>query len=273
MNYYNEFDPKAAAWLRELIKAKVISDGVVDERSITEIKPHELSGYTQCHFFAGIGGWSYALRLANWPDDQPVWTGSCPCQPFSSAGKQMGNADSRHLFPSFRRLIARCNPPVVFGEQVASGLGREWLARVQTEMASLGYATRASDLCAASVGSPNIRQRLYWVADADGGKPRNGELQPRGQHGQQPQDGFAGGRGNADNPGPQGRHERGHCTDERAPWASSVALACTDGKSRRIEPGSFPLAHGVSGRVGLLRGYGNAINPWVAKKFIEAAYN
>ena len=77
--YYNEFDPKAAAWLRELIKRGLIADGVVDERSILDVSADDLVGFTQCHFFAGIGGWSYALRLAGWSDDQPVWTGSPPC--------------------------------------------------------------------------------------------------------------------------------------------------------------------------------------------------
>ena len=86
-SYYNEHDPKAAAWLRELIKAGLIPDGDVDERSIAEVKPDELRHYTQCHFFAGIGGWSLALQLAGWSADKPVWTGSCPCQPFSAAGK------------------------------------------------------------------------------------------------------------------------------------------------------------------------------------------
>ena len=86
MNYYNEHDAKAAAWMRELIKEGLIADGDVDERSIVDVQPGDLAGYTQCHWFAGIGGWSLALRLAGWPDDRPVWTGSCPCQPFSSAG-------------------------------------------------------------------------------------------------------------------------------------------------------------------------------------------
>ena len=90
--YYNEHDPKAAAWLRELIQAGEIPAGDVDERSIVEVQPADLARYTQCHFFAGIGGWSYALRLAGWPTDRPVWTGSCPCQPFSSAGKSGGGA-------------------------------------------------------------------------------------------------------------------------------------------------------------------------------------
>jgi hypothetical protein len=88
--YYNEIDPKAAAWLRELIKQGHIADGVVDERSIVDVSPDELRGFTQCHFFAGIGVWSYALRSAGWADDRPVWTGSCPCQPFSSAGRRGG---------------------------------------------------------------------------------------------------------------------------------------------------------------------------------------
>jgi site-specific DNA-cytosine methylase len=122
MNYYNEFDPKAADWLRELIRQKLIPEGIVDQRSITEINPDELTQYIQCHFFAGVAGWSLALELAGWPPDRPVWTGSCPCQPFSSAGQGKGGSDDRHLWPAFFDLIRQCRPPIVFGEQVASAL-------------------------------------------------------------------------------------------------------------------------------------------------------
>ncbi|MFN7611736.1 MAG: DNA cytosine methyltransferase, partial [bacterium] len=73
--YYNEFDPFAAQWLRNLIHAGLIAPGDVDERSILEVGPYDLWGYDQCHFFAGIGGGSYAARLAGWPDDRPIWTG------------------------------------------------------------------------------------------------------------------------------------------------------------------------------------------------------
>jgi len=163
--YYNEFDPKAAAWLRELIRRNLIAPGVVDERSIEDVQPDDLRGFTQCHFFAGIGVWSYALRNAGWPDDRPVWTGSCPCQPFSAAGKGGGFADERHLWPAFHWLIEQCRPAVVFGEQVASKDGLAWIDLVQTDLEGTSYTSQAIDLCAAGVGAPHIRQRLWWVAE------------------------------------------------------------------------------------------------------------
>jgi DNA (cytosine-5)-methyltransferase 1 len=186
--YYNEFDPKAASWLRELIKEGHIAPGDVDERSIEDVAPRDLTDYTQVHFFAGIGGWSLALRLAGWSDHRPVWTGSCPCQPFSAAGKGGGFADERHLWPAFHWLIAQCRPAVVFGEQVASPAGRQWLDLVSTDMEGVGYACAAVDVPAAGVGAPHIRQRLWWVADSDEarlrvvrreGLPEDGDASPR----------------------------------------------------------------------------------------------
>jgi DNA (cytosine-5)-methyltransferase 1 len=165
--YYNEIDPNAAAWLRELIKQGHIADGVVDERSIVDVRPDELREFTQCHFFAGIGAWSYALRSAGWADDRPVWTGSCPCQPFSAAGARGGFDDQRHLWPHWHHLISQCRPPVVFGEQVASKDGLGWLDLVHADMEATGYAVGAADLCAAGVGAPHIRQRLWFVGLAD----------------------------------------------------------------------------------------------------------
>lgn len=162
--YYNEFDPLAAQWLRNLIAAGQIAPGDVDTRSIKEVTPDDLRGYTQCHFFAGIGGWSYAARLAGWADDRPLWTGSCPCQPFSVAGKGAGIDDVRHLWPDFFRLIQACRPDVVVGEQVAGAAGYGWLDGVAADLAGEGYASGAVDIPACAVDAPHIRQRLYWVA-------------------------------------------------------------------------------------------------------------
>jgi len=198
VNFYNEIDLKSAAWLRELIAQGLIPAGDVDTRSIAEIQPHELTKYTQCHFFAGIGGWSLALSLAGWPADRPVGTGSCPCQPFSAAGKGLAQADPRHLWPVFFALINACRQLgqqwafTLFGEQVASKAGLGWLDGVCADLEGAGYAVGTADLCAAcaspevtgwlwipdeidaagglwvpvSSGPPHIRQRLYWVANA-----------------------------------------------------------------------------------------------------------
>lgn len=171
MNYYNEFDPSAIAWLKELIKAGAIPDGHIDTRSICEVQPEELHGFDQCHFFAGIGGWSEALRLANYAHVKGLWTGSCPCQPFSAAGKRKGTADARHLWPEMFRLVKACKPRYVIGEQVEAAIRAGWLDGVFGDLEGEGYACGAAVLGAHSVGAPHIRQRLYWgaagLADAE----------------------------------------------------------------------------------------------------------
>jgi DNA (cytosine-5)-methyltransferase 1 len=374
--YYNEIDPKAAAWLRELIKHGHIAHGVVDERSISDVKPNELVGFTQCHFFAGIGGWSLALRKAGWSDDRPVWTGSCPCQPFSAAGARGGMSDERHLWPHWHHLINQCRPATIFGEQVASKDGLGWLDLVSADMEATGYAFAAADLCAAGVGAPHIRQRLWFVgmADADSQHLLGGSGQGNGAAGKaegearkwqrggddncvgsandrladaesirwaegqslvgRGLEGISAGRsgrraaggaddrlddttgarlegsagvgiqGGCERPSdargsfgladasadrPQGRIRGGQDQGREAVngsagcggadcWPSTVDshwrdadwLFCRDGKWRPVEPGTFPLAHGLPARVGRLRGYGNAIVPQAAQAIIES---
>ena len=284
--YYNENNAYCAQWLRNLIAAGHIAAGDVDERSIEDVSPDDLAGYGQCHFFAGIGGWSYALRLAGVPDDAPVWTGSCPCQPFSVAGKQRGTEDERHLWPVWFRLIGERRPAIVFGEQVASRPALAWLDAVFDDLESAGYACAAANLCAAGVGAPHIRQRIYWVADGniDGRKTVPvAELRHAKHHAQSRRDfeRLADTCGNR----PQRRifwwqkakrqMEHGQDGCDRAtgnPWANSEWVECRDGKSRPVESGTFPLAYGVPARNRKLCAYGNAIVPQVAAAFVRAAY-
>lgn len=290
--YYNEHDPFAAAWLRELIKAGHIAPGDVDERSIEDVVPVELRGYTQCHFFAGIGVWSHALRRAGWSDDRPVWTGSCPCQPFSQAGQGAGFADERHLWPAFFHLIGECRPDVVFGEQVASKDGLAWLDVVQSDLEAAEYAVGAVDTCAAGFGAPHIRQRLYWLGDRKRTRLAERECYGRVQReALEPltREATIGGRsvsGMADadegqrrprGPGPcetSGPHSqpagRGHASPTNGFWRDADWLRCRDDAWRPVEPGAFPLAHGAAARVGRLRGYGNAIVAPQAQVFVEA---
>jgi DNA (cytosine-5)-methyltransferase 1 len=177
--YYNEFDPFAAEWIRQLIKKKLIADGDVDDRSIKEVSAADLRGYRQCHFFAGIGVWQFALRGAGWSDTREVWTGSCPCQSFSHAGQRKGFEDSRNLWPEWIRLIRECAPPVLFGEQVSAAVKHGWLDIVQTDLETEGYAVGKAVLGACSVGAPHIRQRLYFVAKSESAGTRQDERRVR----------------------------------------------------------------------------------------------
>ena len=163
--YYNDNDEKVCAWVRELIKEGLVTDGEVDCRPIQSVQSEDLRGFARCHFFAGIAGWDYALRLAGWPDDRPVWTGSCPCQPFSIAGKKAGFNDERHLWPDWYRLIRDSRPPVIFGEQVSSKDGLVWWDLVKADLELSNYASFAVDIPACAFGGPHRRQRLFWVAE------------------------------------------------------------------------------------------------------------
>lgn len=285
--YYNEFDPYAAQWLRNLIAAGHIAPGIVDERSIEDVTPADLAGFTQCHFFAGVGVWSLALRKAGWRDDWPVWTGSCPCQPFSAAGAGAGFADPRHLWPSFAWLIRQRRPAVVFGEQVASKAVEPWVDLVHADVEAMGYAFGAVPFPSAGVGAPHIRDRLFWVADADGRNPGAERKQRSGQQRQQPEDGSglhrmadANSR-ESDRFDPllqweESRRIKGSSleTSGSGPvngfWGGADWISCRDDRWRPVEPGTFPLAHGATSRVGRLRAYGNAINAEAAHEFIAA---
>ncbi|HCT7093629.1 TPA: DNA cytosine methyltransferase [Klebsiella aerogenes] len=367
--YYNEIDPNAAQWLRNLIAAGHIAPGEVDERSIEDVAPDDLRGFTQCHFFAGIGVWSYALRLARWPDNKPVWTGSCPCQPFSSAGKGAGFDDERHLWPALFHLISERRPELVFGEQVAGV--NAWFDLVQTDVEAMDYTFGLVPFPAAGVGAPHIRDRAYWVADASGERSQRwrkrlnsieenvrrsaplrqpvtqfatglcspgGMVHPYMQHqpparnkarpgnvggvsqvsrlakssGEQYQNCLLG-RGESDSataggttteftglclservadgyddrqqPSPgrrSGRQPQGKGNDVRRShkimrpdtingcWDDADWLLCRDGRWRPVEPGTFPLAHGITARVGRLRAYGNAIVAPAAATYIRS---
>jgi DNA (cytosine-5)-methyltransferase 1 len=168
--FYNDNDPFVCDWLENLIRAGHIAPGTVSGKSIADLVGRELVGAHQAHFFAGIGVWSAALRAAGWPDDRPIWTGSCPCQPFSGAGKGDRFADERHLWPAWFWLISQHQPDVIFGEQVEGPAGRAWLDLVFTDLEGIGYACGAVVFPAAGVGAPHIRSRTYWVAHANQGR-------------------------------------------------------------------------------------------------------
>jgi DNA (cytosine-5)-methyltransferase 1 len=302
--YYNEWDRGAAAWLRELIKRGLIADGIVDERSITEVSPDDIRGFNQCHWFAGVGGWSYSLRIAGIPDEYPVWTASLPCQPFSAAGKQLGKADERHLLPHYLELVRQCKPNLQLGEQVEGAIRHGWLDDLQTTMEAEGYSVGHCILGAHGVGSYHQRQRLYWVADSDN---RDGRTESRFTSSHAAESWNQSGRGGefggvADSKREQcteqvngcGNEERARTTNRTDAHGGEFQdiewLYCRDNKHRPIKPGIKPLVDGIprgmvrsgdtsqpinanetaEARVMRLKGYGNAIVPQAAAEFIRA---
>ena len=297
--YYNENDPYAAQWLRNLIARGLIAPGDVDDRDIQDVRPGDLEGYDQCHWFAGIAGWSLALRMAGWPDGRPVWTGSCPCQPFSQAGQRKGFDDARHLWPVWSRLIGERRPATIFGEQVARASA--WLALVRGDLEEMGYAVGAMPMEAASVGARHLRDRYWFVAESDGSG--RSARQPAAKTTRQK---YSAGAESRVIPDAIGEGLEGPLViaiddaDELAAAERSSAFLADTYGSRcdqprrpgnaiyRTRPGEFTrlergernpwlvepdvgrVVDGIPARVGKLRALGNAIVPQAAAEFIGA---
>jgi DNA (cytosine-5)-methyltransferase 1 len=258
--YFNEFDDFRCQWLRNQMDRGLIAEGKIDGRSIADVRTADVAGARHCYFFAGLGAWAHALDLAGWRDDVDVWTGSCPCTPFAVAGKRRGFADARDLWPIWRPLIAERRPPILFGEQVASPLGRDWLARMRSDLDNLGYAVGTACLPAASVGAPHKRERFFFgaVADPDSrrwlGRARDALLDHR-QDGGRPQD---------------QRLARRRGAARRDAWNGARWLDGPDGKRRRIGSGVQLLAAWSPNHYRRLRAYGDSLVPQVGAAFVEA---
>lgn len=235
-SYYNENNKFLATWLQNLISDGLISDGDVDNRDIRDVSVSDLEGYTQCHFFAGIGGWSYAARLAGWPDSRPMWTASCPCQPFSSNGNHLGFEDERHLWPTINSLARIRKPSVIFGEQ--SARASDWIKLVRSDLEKMGFAMGAVPIEAASAGARHRRDRYYFVAH------------------------------------PHDSNTNGRDCSVQMGWVGDQIQTTQDGLRTGIQWPSQPrpptLAYGVPSRLEQVNAYGNAIVPQLAAKFIRA---
>lgn len=234
--FFNDINPFTQLWVKNLWPAARTLT-----KDIRELTPNDAAGYRRCHFFAGIGGWELALAMAGWPENVTVWTGSCPCQPFSEAGLKRRDEDERDLWPHLYRLVRECQPPVVFGEQVANPLGLEWIDRVQADLEEGGYAVGKAVIPAASVGAPHDRKRVWWVGYST--RTRLERLRPI--------------------------HRR--VAPSWDSWSDGISIIdCTDGKRRRTQSGVRPLAHGIPRRMDQIIAYGNAIVPQVAGVFIRS---
>jgi len=254
--YYNENDKTNADFLASMILDGLLPDGEVDDRSIADVEPSDLSGFGRYHFFAGIGGWEFAAALARWPEDIVLWTGSCPCQPFSNAGRQNGMDDERHLWPHFFRLIQSARPTVIMGEQVSSPLGLSWFDNLADDLEREAYTCGATIVPACAVNAPHIRERLYWLAHRD---VRRGRSDGAGRDDNHRTDaGWAQGSGDVGIGGAAGS------------WDTRQWFVGPDMRSRPVEPGLRTLVNGFPGRRAEIHALGNAIVPPLAAEVMLA---
>lgn len=285
--YYNEIDEDCVACLKELIHEGVIAPGEVDGRSIKDVQQSDIKGFKQCHFFAGLGVWSYAARQAGFPDSRELFTGSCPCTPFSIAGRGKSFDDPRDLWPDLYRLIRGARPAVILGELTAQKLGRIWFDRTCSDLAHEDYACRAVDVPACSVDGPHERSRIYWLAVEHAAGERRGEGRTQSELG----------RGGSTATGSDasralghahgeilakresvGRNARAECqTSERTNdspvksfWHEHEWITCHDGKARRTQPRSRLLVAGFAARIPMWKMAGNAICAPLAIEVIKA---
>lgn len=244
--YYNEWEDYPATYLENLIRARLIAPGIVDRRSIEDVRASDLKGFTQCHFFAGIGGWSAGLRKSGWRDRWPVWTISCPCQPWSNGridGRERGEDDARDLWPVMYELVKACKPSSIFGEQVSGGIAKRWINRTRKDLKTANYHWIGEERRASDYGSPQIRERVYFSADVD--STRSERLVP-----------------SADISAGRSWRWRGEAD------LQLIAAAPFEPGDRWPKPMLRKGDDGLFGRMGRLRAYGNAVDPYIVAQFI-----
>ena len=235
--YYNDTDPYCAQWLHNLIGAGLIAPGDVDERDIRDVRATDLAGYSQCHFFAGIAGWSRALRLAGWTDDREVWTGSPPCQEHAAVGAVWNvrhgiDGPRGSLVRPWLDLICEGRPGAVMFENVST-ISEDALAEVAGRLEGAGYSVSRSKRSTSDVAPFHRRQRVWVIAYRDGA----GCEEPRP----------AGSRTAISDP---------RRTPPRDVWVAAPDRACG-------------MADGFPARVAAIRAFGNAIDPVVAAHVIR----
>ena len=136
--------------------------------------------------FPGVEKWrdihdvtieSFRRRTGIGPGELTLLSGGFPCQPHSLAGKRKASADKRDLWAEFARVIREIRPKWVLGENVpglrSSENGR-YFGRILRDMDEMGYNVGWCSYGAVDVGAPHKRERVFFVAYADGDGLRQG---------------------------------------------------------------------------------------------------
>ena len=182
-----------------------------------------------------------------------IVVGGYPCQPFSQAGKRLGDQDDRHLWPAMLAVIKKVRPTWVCGENV-NGHITMGLDTVLSDLEAANYTARTFVIPAVAADAPHRRDRVWIVAHTDtNGKP---DVATRTEKGQ---------RLVADPSG--GRCKRQPRRQSRLEFENRDLAK---GRFWEPEPAVGRVVNGLSGRVHRVRQLGNSIVPQVAARILWA---
>jgi len=272
------------------------------------------AGLSKPVLFCDIEPWSRKVLAKHWPDvpiatdvkelandpdrnvpDCDILTAGYPCQPFSHAGKRLGQADDRHIWPYILQIVAQKRPAWCSFENVYGHVSMG-LDQVLLDLEGQGYASRTFIVPACAVDAPHRRDRVWIIAHTDSDREPNGPV--NGSQGQRLQSsadvadtesligdggehrkfteegerqGELGGEGSLRRKADVADTDSARCKEQRRSepaQAKHQARQC--GSGWLPEPSVGRVAHGIPKRVDRLRGLGNAIVPQIAMKIGEA---
>ena len=245
------------------------------------------AGLSKPVLFCDIEPWSRKILKKHWPDvpiaedvkeltsdpdgliprtdpKKTILTAGYPCQPFSHAGKRLGQEDDRHIWPYILQIVAHKRPAFCVFENVYGHVSMG-LDQVLLDLEAQGYASRTFIVPACGVDAPHRRDRVWIIAHTDSHREPNGPV--NGSQGQRLDVGNASSGGQ--------RRDNGRWAGQE-PENRGQDVADTDRKRGQApqqwltEPPVGRVAHGIPKRVDRLRGLGNAIVPQIAMKIGEA---
>jgi len=238
------------------------------------------AGLSKPVLFCDIEPWSRKILKKHWPDvpiaenvkelandpdgnvpDCDILTAGYPCQPFSHAGKRLGHADDRHIWPYILQIVAHKRPAWCVFENVYGHVSMG-LDQVLLDLETQGYATRPFIVPACGVDAPHRRDRVFVIAKDVSDTDSAGQRGDNGRWAGQEFENRCQDVSDTDSP---------RCEEQRRSQpAQEKHQAPQCGSGWLLEPSVGRVAHGIPKRVDRLRGLGNAIVPQLAMKIGQA---
>ena len=130
--------------------AQRITDGVLDIAPI----------------FTHIGSFIREGYAGSYTGMVDIVSAGFPCQPWSKAGQQKEDRDSRNLWPETMEVVRIVGPSFVLLENVQRAFTSGYGYKIVSDLAKAGYDAEWRTLSAFEFGAHHIRKRVFLVAYA-----------------------------------------------------------------------------------------------------------